>query len=60
MDAATRTKITPREMEVLRLILKYKSRAEVATYLYISERTVDFHVEQIRDKLELLIGFDKP
>ncbi len=54
--AETRLKITPREMEVLRLVLEWKSKAEVADELYISERAVDYHLAQILAKIVPLVG----
>jgi two-component system NarL family response regulator/two-component system response regulator DesR len=42
-----------REREVLRLIGKGMSNNEIARTLYISTRTVKFHVSSIFDKLEV-------
>ena len=41
---------TDREMEVLRLLCKKKSRAEIADILFISEGTVNKHIERMREK----------
>lgn len=43
---------TPRESEVLRLIAKGMPNREIAAQLYISERTVKFHVSSLLAKLE--------
>jgi len=43
--------LTRRELEVLGLIVKGKSRKDVADALYVSDRTVQFHLANIYDKL---------
>ncbi len=43
--------LTAREIEVLNLILEGKSSGEVAEILYLSKRTVDFHLAKIYEKL---------
>lgn len=45
--------LSKREREVLRLIGKGMSNNEIARTLYISTRTVKFHVSSIFDKLEV-------
>ncbi len=45
--------LSKREREVLRLIGKGMSNNEIAKNLYISTRTVKFHVSAIFDKLEV-------
>ena len=47
------TRLTGREVEVARLVAEGKTNGEVAAQLRISERTVDAHVEHIRNKLGL-------
>jgi len=46
-------RLTPREKEVLRLLLKGCRRQEVAELLYISLKTVDQHKKKIKEKLEI-------
>jgi DNA-binding NarL/FixJ family response regulator len=46
-------KLTVRELEVVRLLAKGLDSKEVADELFVSKRTVDFHIAQIFDKLEL-------
>lgn len=44
--------LTPRESEVLKLIARGMPNREIAGELYISERTVKFHVSSLLAKLE--------
>jgi DNA-binding CsgD family transcriptional regulator len=46
-------KLTRRELEVLTLVIEGKSSKEVADMLYVSKRTVDFHLANIYDKLQV-------
>ncbi len=46
-------KLTKREVEVLTLVIEGKSSKEVADMLYVSKRTVDFHLANIYDKLQV-------
>ncbi|MDO8588712.1 MAG: helix-turn-helix transcriptional regulator [Armatimonadota bacterium] len=45
--------LTKREIEVLSLVLEGKSSREVATALFCSKRTVDFHLARIYEKLQV-------
>jgi NarL family two-component system response regulator LiaR len=47
------TELTNREMEVLRLIARGLSNADLASELFISENTVKGHVSNILSKLQL-------
>jgi DNA-binding CsgD family transcriptional regulator len=46
-------KLTKREIEVLSLIIEGRSSKEVADLLFVSKRTVDFHLANIYDKLQV-------
>jgi DNA-binding NarL/FixJ family response regulator len=45
--------LTERELEVLQLVVKGDSNAEIASQLFISENTVKMHLRNILDKLHL-------
>ena len=47
------TKLTPREIEVLKMIANEFSNQEIANTLFISPRTVDTHRRNLLEKLEL-------
>lgn len=45
--------LTPREVEVLRLLARNSSNLEIAQILGISHSTVNFHIRNIRRKLRV-------
>ncbi len=47
------TSLTRREVQVLTLIIEGRSSKEVAAFLYLSKRTVDFHLARIYEKLNV-------
>ena len=47
----TPLRLTPREVEVLGLIVEGRSSKEVADQLFVSKRTVDFHLANVYQKL---------
>ena len=46
-------RLTKRETEVLNLVIEGKSSKEVADQLFVSKRTVDFHLANIYTKLSV-------
>ncbi|MCL6629313.1 MAG: response regulator transcription factor [Armatimonadetes bacterium] len=46
-------RLTKRELEVLNLVIEGKSSKEVADELFVSKRTVDFHLANIYEKLQV-------
>lgn len=46
-------RLTKREIEVLSLVIEGMSSKDVADALYVSKRTVDFHLANIYDKLQV-------
>jgi len=51
--AGARTGLTPREVEVLRLLARGFTNRELAAQLHIAVRTAEFHRAAIRRKLSL-------
>lgn len=45
--------LTPRECEILRLVVAGKSNPEIGALLFISHRTVATHLRNVYDKLEV-------
>ena len=53
IDSDTSVVLTPREVEVADLVAQGMTNREIATRLYLSERTAQNHVQHILDKLNL-------
>ncbi len=53
VSSDSQVKLTKREVEVLSLVIEGKSSKEVADELYVSKRTVDFHLANIYSKLSV-------
>ena len=47
------TALTPRQREVLQLVAEGKSAKEIASLLFISIKTVEFHKKRLMDELKL-------
>ena len=45
--------LSPREVEVLSLVVQGRTSKEVAETLFLSKRTVDFHLTSIYGKLQV-------
>src|SRR5882757_9482875 len=52
-DDQQAVKLTKREIEVLTHVIQGKSSREVADTLFVSKRTVDFHLANVYDKLHV-------
>jgi DNA-binding NarL/FixJ family response regulator len=48
---ATLSDLTEREMEIIRLLLVGRTNKEIAASIYISEKTVEFHLNRIYTKI---------
>lgn len=48
-----KTAISPREQEVINLVMEGKSNKQIAYALQVKERTVEFHLKNIYQKLEV-------
>jgi two-component system nitrate/nitrite response regulator NarL len=48
---ASLSDLTPREMEILQLVLAGYTNKAIANEIYISKKTVEFHLEHIYTKL---------
>ena len=46
----TLSDLTPREMEILQLVLAGYTNKAIAAEMYISEKTVEFHLDNIYTK----------
>lgn len=53
LSSVSHLKLTPKEMSVLKLFLQGKCAKEMATDLHISSKTVEFHIQNIKDKLKV-------
>ncbi len=52
-SGAETMRLTRRELEVLTLVIEGKSSKEAADLLFVSKRTVDFHLANIYEKLQV-------
>lgn len=52
MDYGTIPQLTEHELRVLRLVAHGLTNGQIANFLKIKERTVEFHLNQIFQKLE--------
>ena len=47
----TLSSLTPRELEILQLVVAGYTNRAIAAEIYISEKTVEFHLDHIYNKL---------
>jgi ATP/maltotriose-dependent transcriptional regulator MalT len=52
-EIADTARLTRREVEILSLIVEGHSSKKVADLLFVSKRTVDFHLDNIYEKLQV-------
>jgi DNA-binding NarL/FixJ family response regulator len=52
-EGTTRPSLSPRELEVLRLVSRGRSNPEIARELFIGEATVKTHLLHVFEKLEV-------
>jgi DNA-binding CsgD family transcriptional regulator len=43
--------LTPRELEILRLVLAGRTNKAIAAEIFISEKTVEFHLDNLYTKI---------
>ena len=48
---ATLSDLTPREMQILQLILEGRTNREIAAEIFVSEKTIEFHLKNIYTKV---------
>jgi DNA-binding NarL/FixJ family response regulator len=48
---ATLSDLTPRELEILQLVLKGRTNKAIATQICVCEKTVEFHLAHIYTKI---------
>jgi len=48
---ANLSNLTPRELEILQLVITGKTNKAIANEIYISEKTVEFHLDHLYTKL---------
>ena len=48
---ANLTNLTPRELEILQLVISGKTNRAISSEIYVSEKTVEFHLDHIYTKI---------
>jgi DNA-binding NarL/FixJ family response regulator len=52
-QAAARDELTPQELQIARLVAEGKTNRDVAATLFITPKTVEFHLTRVYRKLEI-------
>jgi DNA-binding NarL/FixJ family response regulator len=52
-EAFKKVELTPRENEVLALLIKGMGTKDIAKMLTLSKRTIEHHIENIKDKMHV-------
>jgi DNA-binding NarL/FixJ family response regulator len=47
----TLSDLTPRELEILRLVLEGRTNKAIAAEIFVSEKTVEFHLDNLYTKI---------